>query len=178
MMMKFETARLRVREMTQDDYPSLSAILQDEAAMYAYEHAFSDAETQAWLDNQLKRYGEDGFGLWAVTLKETGQMIGQCGLSWQDAEGERLLEIGYLLNRQFWHRGYAIEAAAGCKRYAFQVLGAKEVHSIIRDTNLSSMNVAIRNGMLARRRFVKHYYGVDMPHIVFSVGNGSEAGGR
>ena len=45
--------------------------------MYAYEHAFSDAEVNSWLERQLKRYVTDGFGLWAVLLKETGSMIGQ-----------------------------------------------------------------------------------------------------
>ena len=88
------TTRLILREMTPADYPALSAILQDEATMYAYEHAFSDEETQTWLERQLQRYREDGFGLWAVVLKESGQMIGQCGITWQDIEGERLPEIG------------------------------------------------------------------------------------
>lgn len=165
----FETKRLILRKMTHDDYPALSAILQDETAMYAYEHAFGDEETKEWLERQIRRYREDGFGLWAVVLKEAGKMIGQCGLSWQEAEGEMLPEIGYLFNRQYWHNGYAAEAAAGCKLYAFETLGFNEVYSIIRDINLPSINVAIRNGMLARRRFVKHYWGVDMPHIVFSA---------
>jgi RimJ/RimL family protein N-acetyltransferase len=167
----FESERLGFRELSQADYPALCAILQDEETMYAYAHAFSDAEAQAWLDRQLTRYREDGFGLWAVILKQSGRMIGQCGLSWQDVEGEKLLEIGYLFNRAYWHNGYAAEAAAACRRYAFETLGASEVCSIIRDSNLASINVAIRNGMLARRRFVKRYYDMDMPHIVFSVKN-------
>jgi len=167
--MIFETERLLLREMTNEDLPALSEILQDEQAMYAYEGAMSDAETQQWLDKQLARYKQDGFGLWAVVLKEMGKMIGQCGLSWQDAEGKRVLEIGYLMNRAYWHKGYAAEAAKGCKRFAFEVLNAAEVCSIIRDTNHASMNVAIRMGMTIRGHFVKHYRGVDMPHLIFSV---------
>ncbi|MEN6636278.1 MAG: GNAT family N-acetyltransferase [Clostridiaceae bacterium] len=77
--MILETERLLLREMTQEDYPALAAVLQDREAMFAYEHAFSDAETQAWLDRMLERYRTDGFGLWAVLLKATGEMIGQCG---------------------------------------------------------------------------------------------------
>jgi len=167
----YETKRLYTRPMTPDDSPALAAILQDADTMYAYEHAFSDEETQAWLDRQLKHYVEDGFGLWAVILKETQEMIGQCGLSMQEVEGEMLPEIGYLFNRKYWHKGYASEAAIGCRQYTFKKLNFGEVYSIIRDTNLASINVAIRNGMLARRRFVKHYWGVDMPHILFSVRN-------
>jgi len=167
--MIFETERLMLREMTNKDLPALPEIMQDEQAMYAYEGAMSDAETQKWLNKQLARYKQDGFGLWAVVLKETGKMIGQCGLSWQDADGKRVLEIGYLMNRAYWHKGYAAEAAKGCKRFAFKVLNADEVCSIIRVTNHASMNVAIRTGMTVRGRFVKHYRGVDMPHLIFSV---------
>ena len=164
-----ETERLILREMTREDYPALAAILQDAETMHAYEHAFSDEETRAWLERQLRRYQEDGFGLWAVVLRETGRMIGQCGITLQALDGNMAPEIGYHFNRQFWHRGYAIEAAAACKRHAFTTLGFDEVHSIIRDTNLASINVAIRNGMFARRWFVKNYRGVDMTHIVFSA---------
>ena len=137
--------------------------------MYAYEGAFSDAETQAWLDRMLARYAKDGFGLWAVCLKETGEMIGQAGITLQPVEGEEVPEIGYLLNRAHWHRGYAAEAAIACKRYAFDVLKFPEIYSIIRDSNIASMNVAIKNGMTIRKRFIKHYRGVDMPHFLFGV---------
>lgn len=64
-----ETPRLYLRQMTQDDYADLCEILQDKKAMYAYEHAFSDAEAQEWLDKQISRYKNDGFGLWAVIDK-------------------------------------------------------------------------------------------------------------
>lgn len=165
----FETTRLLLREMTQDDYPALSAIIQDEQTMYAYEGAFSDKETQSWLNRQLERYQSDGFGLWAVVQKENGQMIGQAGITWQDVEGEHVPEIGYLFNHGYWHNGYAIEAAAACKKYAFETLGFDEIYSIVRDTNIASINVAIRNGMLIRKHFIKHYRSVDMPHFVFST---------
>jgi len=165
-----ETNRLLLREMTQDDYPALAAILQDEQTMYAWEGALSDAETQEWLDRNLRRYAEDGFGFWAVVLKSRGDMIGQCGITWQDVEGERVPEIGYLFNRAHWHNGYATEAAA-CKEYAFDTLGFKEIFSIVRSTNIAAKDVAIRNGMIIRNRIVKHYRDVDMPHFVLSATN-------
>jgi [ribosomal protein S5]-alanine N-acetyltransferase len=164
-----DTERLTLREMTEADLPALSAILQDAQTMYAYEGAFSDTETWEWLERQIARYQTDGFGLWAVVLRASGEMIGQAGITWQQVEGERMPEIGYLINRACWHKGYAIEAAAACKRYAFDTLGFAEVFSIIRDTNVASINVALRNGMLLRKRFMKHYRGVDMPHLAFSA---------
>ena len=166
-----ETKRLLLREMTEADLGALKAILQDAQTMYAYESAFTDAEVRQWLDKTLARYENDGFGLWAVVLQESGEMIGQAGVSWQQADGERVPEIGYLFNRAHWHKGYAIEAAAACKRYAFDSLGFPEIYSIIRDTNIPSMNVAIRNAMTIRKRFIKHFRGVDMPHFLFSAQN-------
>lgn len=163
--MILETERLLLREMTQDDLPALQGILQDEETMYAYNGAFDEAETQAWLDRQLSRYAQYGFGLWAVVLKESGGMIGQCGLTMQPWRGDEVLEVGYLFNRAFWHHGYATEAARGCMEYAFDRLGAREVCSIIRETNLPSRRVAERNGMTVRDSWVKHYRGIDMPHM-------------
>lgn len=167
--MILETERLYFREMEQSDYQSLCRILQDEEAMYAYEGAFSDGEVQEWLDRQIFRYQKWGFGLWAVILKETEEMIGQCGLTMQPWRDREVLEIGYLFERSRWHRGYALEAASACKDYAFTVLKAEEVCSIIRDTNIASKKVAVRNGMAAVDTWTKHYKGVDMPHCRYVV---------
>lgn len=159
-----ETERLYLREMDQADYDSLCKILQDEDTMYAYEGAFSDTEVREWLDRQISRYRRWNFGLWAVILKETGEMIGQCGLTMQPWKDTEVLEIGYLFNRSYWHKGYATEAAKACKKYAFEILKADEVCSIIRDTNTASQNVAIRNGMTKADTWIKHFRGTDMPH--------------
>lgn len=167
--MILETKRLYLREMTQEDFPSLCKYLQDAEAMYAYEHAFSDAEVQEWLDRQIKRYCDFGFGAWAVILKETDEMIGQCGLTMQDIDDKQVPEIGYLLMRSQWHKGYATEAAIACKEYAFDVLNKNEVYSIIRDTNIASQNVAKRNGMTVCGEFVKRYYETYMPHLIYCV---------
>lgn len=159
-----ETPRLYLRELRQSDFAALCGMLRDPAVMYAYEGPFSDGEVQEWLDRQIDRYRRWGFGLWAAVRREDDCLVGQCGLTmqpWKDAE---VLEIGYLLLRRHWHRGYATEAAAACKKYAFEVLGAEEVCSIIRDTNLPSQRVALRNGMAPRDWWVKHYRGVEMPH--------------
>jgi len=162
--MVLETERLYLREMNQADFPALCEILQDERTMYAYEGAFSEEEVQEWLDRQLSRYQKWNFGLWAVVLKESDEMIGQCGLTMQPWKGTEVLEVGYLFNRAYWHRGFAIEAARACKEYAFETLGASEVCSIIRNTNLASQNVAVRNGMIKTDSSTKHYKGIDMPH--------------
>ena len=164
-----QTPRLYLRKLTKCDFDALCQILQDKDVMYAYEHAFSDAEVQEWLDRQLDRYKQYGFGLWAVILKENDALIGQCGLTMQDCDGRDVLEVGYLFRKDYWKKGYAAEAAIACKNYAFENHLADEVYSIIRDTNVASQNVAKRNGMTVCGMFTKHYYGMDMPHLIFSV---------
>lgn len=159
-----ETERLYLRRLTSEDYEALCRILKDEETMYAYEGAFDDGMVHEWLDRQLARYEKWGFGLWAAVLKQNDRMIGQCGLTMQPWNGREVLEIGYLFERAYWHKGYATEAAMGCKRYAFEVLEASEVCSIIRDTNTASRQVALRCGMAQKDSMVKHYRGVDMPH--------------
>ena len=72
-----ETERLRLREIDISDMKALSSILQDEKVMYAYNGPFNDEETMAWMQKQLQRYKDFGFGLWGVILKDTDETIGQ-----------------------------------------------------------------------------------------------------
>lgn len=169
--MIYQTPRLYTRRLTAADLPNLARTLQDPQAMYAYAHAFATQEVADWLANQQRRYQADGFGLWALIRKQDDQFIGQCGLTIQTWQHQPVVEIGYLLERRYWHYGYASEAAQGAKRYAFDVLKVPGVWSIIRDNNYASMNVAIRNGMLVQGRQVKTYYGMQMPHYGFYVPN-------
>ena len=85
-------------------------------------------------------------------------MIGQCGLTMQPWKDKEVLEIGYLFQRRYWHKGYATEAAKACKKYAFKILNADEVCSIIRDTNTPSQNVAVRNGMTVADSWTMPHY--------------------
>ncbi len=163
------TKRLDLRELNHDDLPALKAILQDPQAMVAYEGAFSDAEVDQWLGRALARYQTEGFGLWAAVLRETGEMVGQCGLTIQDQDGVQVHEVGYLFNRAHWHQGLATESARAVRDFAFTSVGVTDLYAHVRNTNIASMNVATRLGMTVRSRFVKHYRGVDMPHLAFRL---------
>ncbi len=164
-----ETERLLLRELVQNDYNDLCRLLQDDETMYAYEGAFSDREVQAWLDKQLNRYHSYHFGLWAMIRKDTQEWIGQCGITMQTYKDQQVPEIGYLLQRRYWHQGYATEAAIACREYGFNTLQFPALYSIIRDTNQASQRVALRNGMQPIDTIVKYYRGIYMPHDVFCV---------
>lgn len=110
-----------------------------------------------------------GFGFWAVIDKNTKSFIGQVGLLVQNVNGKEELEIGYLLKRKYWNKGYATEAAIACKEYAFNCLNKNRVVSIIRDNNYSSQRVAKRVGMRIEGEIIKQYYNMDMPHYIYAI---------
>lgn len=76
---KIETDRLILRELSIDDLPAMWAIVDDDATMHAWNGAWSEEENLEGIEKQLLSYKENGFGRWAVVLKETGQVIGNCG---------------------------------------------------------------------------------------------------
>ncbi|MFT4235317.1 MAG: GNAT family N-acetyltransferase [Microbacterium sp.] len=164
-----ETPRLALRELRDGDVGALHLALGDAEAMVAYEHGFSERETRDWIARQRQRYETDGFGLWGVELRGGGMLLGDCGLTRQLVNDREVLEVGYHLRRDRWGHGYASEAARACVRWAFTHLDAPEVWAIVRDTNLASMNVAIRCGMTVRERIVKRYRGKNMPHLCFAI---------
>jgi len=164
-----ETPRLKLRELTPDDMPALRTILQDDDVMYAYGGAFSDEEVNTWLSNRLASYRSGGYSLWAVVLKENGELIGQCGLTDQTPLSETILEVGYLFAKKHWGQGYATEAADAVKTYAFETLDTDSLYAIIRATNHPSRNVAKRLGMHCIKYFIKHYRGIDMPHFLYRI---------
>lgn len=167
--MILETEYLCLKEMRQDDFDDLKMMLQDPDVMYAYEHNFSDADVQSWLDRNIKRYKDFGFGLWGIYLKETDGFIGNAGLSMQDTDVEQVIEIGYLLKKEFWHKGYASEITKGIKEYAFNELGLSKVYSIIKHDNIASQKVAKKLGMVKEKEFMTKYYNGDMLHHLYSI---------
>lgn len=145
--MKIETERLVLREMTPDDYDALYAVLADSDIMEHYPYTFDETRVHNWIARNMKRYEQDGFGLWAVVLKETGEMIGDCGITMQNIHGTMLPEIGYHIRKDKQRKGYASEAAAACIRYAFEHYDFPAVYSYMKYTNIPSQRTAMENGM-------------------------------
>ena len=142
-----ETERLALRPYTQDDFDALYEILSDPETMKHYPKPYDAKGTQRWLDWNFANYRDCGFGLWAVVLKETGEFIGDCGITMQSINGQTLPEIGYHIHKAHWRKGYASEAARCCMAYAFDTLGFPAVYSYMTDSNAASYGVALKNGM-------------------------------
>lgn len=105
--MIIETNRLKLKPICDDNFNDLKLLLQDSEVMYAYEHPFSDEECKTWFNNQLDRYKQKGYGLLGVFLKEDNTFIGQAGITKQNVNDEIVDEIGYLLKKEYWKKGYA-----------------------------------------------------------------------
>ena len=73
------TDRLFLREMTPDDFQALFKVLGDPETMWHYPFTYDGQHVRDWIERNMNRYRENGFGLWAVCLKDTGEMIGDCG---------------------------------------------------------------------------------------------------
>ena len=115
MKMILETERLFLREMNMGDYEALYSVLADPDNMQHYPYVFDERKVRDWIKRNMERYSKEGFGLWAVCLKGTGEVIGDCGLTLQDIDGEILPEIGYHIRRGCQCKGYAKEAASAVR---------------------------------------------------------------
>ena len=147
------TERLFLREMNMGDYEALYSVLADSDNMQHYPYAFDEGRVRDWIERNMERYRKDGFGLWAVCLKDTGEVIGDCGLTLQDIEGEMLPEIGYHIRRGCQCRGYAKEAASAVRDWAFKNTDYPALYSYCKYTNIASIRTAEAIGMQFDREY-------------------------
>ncbi|MGF7032525.1 RimJ/RimL family protein N-acetyltransferase [Paenibacillus mucilaginosus] len=117
-MFILETDRLGLRPMVVEDAPSLYSVFSDPEVMRYYPAPFTEEQTGDWIQRNQTRYQRDGLGLWAVCLKETGAVIGDCGLVKQNVEGHSEVEIGYHIRRQSWGMGFPRRQLWPAKRMA------------------------------------------------------------
>lgn len=144
-----ETERLILRPFQTQDLDSLALICNDPLVMqYIGDGRILDREgTQHLLTWIMTRHAKCGFGLLAITLKETHQLLGFCGLFEQTVDEANHIELGYRLDRAFWGRGIASEAAKAVKDYSHITLHIPYLISIIHQKNVASKKVAQKIGM-------------------------------
>jgi RimJ/RimL family protein N-acetyltransferase len=141
------TERIVLREMEQRDFDDLYAMFNDPDVMRFYLGLKDRDETQAWLDWILDHYKRYGYGLFAAEHAESGEFLGQIGIIHQDWDNRIDLEVGYMLKRSAWDKGYATEAARACRDLAFARYRPDRVVSFITPENVRSQAVAKRNKM-------------------------------
>ena len=144
--MVIETEHLLLREMTEDDFPALYKVLADSDIMKHYPYVFDENRVRNWISRNIERYRVFGFGLWAVRLKATGEMIGDCGLTMQLIGGEIKPEIGYHIIKDKQRKGYAKEAAIAVRDWTFYNTPFNVVYSCMKHTNEPPYKTAIAYG--------------------------------
>lgn len=145
-----ESERLIYRTITESDFNTWLSFYDDTESMRYIQPGISgtkEEKCRVWFD-RLKWRTENNLGTMnALIEKESGLLVGQCGLLIQTIDGIEELEIGYSILPTFRNKGYASEAAQKCKQFAFENKLSDSVISCILPGNIFSEQVAIKNGM-------------------------------
>ncbi|GAB3174820.1 GNAT family N-acetyltransferase [Telluribacter humicola] len=150
-----ESERLTTRFLVPEDAGAWIEFCEDtEAVAYLPKFGLDRAEEKAlyWINRQLGRYQDQRYGLQAFIHKETGKLIGQCGLLLQEVDGQMELEVGYHVLPKYWGQGYAPEAARLFIDYVFDHKLAPSIISIIDFRNTKSQRVAEKNGLVREQQ--------------------------
>jgi RimJ/RimL family protein N-acetyltransferase len=155
--MHLETDRLVLRDIEEDDAEALADLWTDpDVTMFMggprdYDNMISVFEQDAAAsDNELRIYD-----LWPLVEKSSGQVIGHCGLSDKDVEGELEIELVVVLARQAWGKGYATEISRALLDFAFETAGLERVIALIDPQNETSQHMALKVGMEFERQVTR-----------------------
>lgn len=172
-----ETDRIKVREITVEDVPSLYELYRDESVVRYMEALFPEQEQEiAYTRDYIKNiYGFYGYGMWILEEKTKGRIIGRAGFEYR--EGFEGLELGYMLGAEYWHRGYAYEACRAILSYGINELGQKDYCSFVNKDNTASIRLCERlgfvhgktvrlnetnfDGMITEKEYVQYVYSAD-----------------
>ena len=161
-----ETPRLILRPMREDDTDALLSIFADPRVMAAFGVApFARPQMERWVRRNLEHQVEHGYGLFSVILKESGLLVGDCGLEVMAVAGATAAELGYDFRSDHWGRGLATEAAIAVRDYAFGTLGLPCLVSLIRQGNEPSRRVAERAGLHLAETILRG----DQPYWVYAL---------
>ena len=164
--MILQTKRLILREYTPEDFDKLSEILSDPETMSHYPKPYDEAGVRRWIDWSMDNYRKYGFGLWALELKETGEFIGDCGLTMQNIDGELLPEIGYHIHKAHWRKGYGSEAARAVRDWAFTNRDFDRLYSYMTEGNIASWSTAASAGL---KRLKSYHDPIDGTLLVYTI---------
>ena len=147
-----ETERLRLRAFREADLDAYAAICADPEVMRYLGDGRALSRADAWRQMALiiGHWTLRGYGLWAVEERATGALVGRLGFF--KPEGWPGFELGWMLRRASWGRGYATEGAGRALAHAFTEMGRDHLISLIRPDNRASIRVAERLGERLERR--------------------------
>lgn len=143
-----ETARLRLRLLTDDDAAFILALLNEPSFIENIGDRgvrTTEGARRYLADGPIASYARHGYGLYMAELAATGEPIGICGLVKRDYLEHA--DIGFAFLPHFWSQGYASEAAAAVKALALATLGLPRVLAITSPGNTGSVRVLEKIGL-------------------------------
>ena len=147
-----ETDRLILRPMKEADAEFMLELLNDPSFIRNIGdrnvRTLEGAEAYI-LDGPVASYARNGFGLYLVELKESGESIGICGLIRRNTLND--VDIGYAFLSRFWSKGYAFESVMAMKQYAQGEIGLKRMVAVVDPENLASIRLLEKLGMKYER---------------------------
>jgi RimJ/RimL family protein N-acetyltransferase len=141
-----QTERLTLRALSEADVEPLYRLMQDPDVMRYVGDRRVPTLPETWraVAGWLGHWTLRGYGLWAIQERKSGAVIGRAGII--NPEGWPGAEVGYLLGRPWWGRGYATEAARAAMDWGFTAIGFDRLLSLIDPDNAASIRVAERLG--------------------------------
>ena len=147
-----ETERLILRTFRENDAESVYSCWEsdEEVSKYMFWECHSDInKTIAWIAEEISNIPKENWYRWAITLKETGDLIGTCLIYYEDEYGE--FEVSYNLGKKYWGFGYITEALQAALTFAKNELGIKKIMGRHAKENPSSGNVLKKLGFIYTR---------------------------
>ena len=148
-----QTERLLLRQQTLADTESLYRIFSDPITMSFWPSPFTLEATSKWIARNIHNYSQLGWGRWGVILKETQELIGDCGILLLEIDGVLEHDLGYIIHHPYWQYGYATEAAQACKKYGLETWKIPRLVANMPIDHLASIRVAQKIGMNWEKTF-------------------------
>ncbi len=141
-----ETARMLIREITQNDMEDLYTICGDVELMKFVGDGkpLSMEQTQNWIDVTIKNYSARGFGMYGVIDREANAFIGYCGLVFSADIND--YELIYAIVQSYWGRGFATEIAKHLIGFGFSALHLEHIYASIDPENKASEKILLKVG--------------------------------
>ncbi len=152
-MIVLQTDRLIIKEYKTEYVNLAHKVFSDPKTMAFWPAPFSINETQKWIERSMHSYKENGFGRYAIYLKETNHLIGDCGILKLETDNALVHDLGYIIHAPFWNSGLGVEASKAVMDYGFNELNIERLYANMPFNHAASIKVAEKLGMKQIKEF-------------------------
>lgn len=154
------TQHLTLRPLTMNDIEAMFHVFseQDMLKYFPNPNPPTMERVQKMIENQIQHWEEHGLGWWAVVPQGETEVAGWSGLQYLPETNET--EVGYMLSRKFWGRGYSTEGARAGLEFGFKTLDIDQIVGLVHPENIASQRVLLKCGMTFT--YQANYFGMEM----------------